>query len=110
MKKCPICGRSALKEAKVEEEMFGVGLGQYDAEVCQKCGESFLDQSEMERMEARAKELGVWGLGKRIKVVKSGNSLSVRIPAQIAEYLDLTEGKSVFLYPDGKDRIVVEVS
>ena len=110
MKKCPICDKGNLKKAKVEEEMFGVSLGKYDAEVCDSCGESFLDEAAMEKMEAKAKVLGVWGLGKRIKVVKSGNSLSVRIPAQIAEYLDLEEGKSVFLYPDGKNKIVVEVA
>ena len=110
MKKCPICEKGTLKKAKVEENMFGVSLGRYDAEVCDGCGESFLDESAMEKMEAKAKELGVWGLGKRIKVVKSGNSLSVRIPAKIAEYLDLAEGENVFLYPDGKNRIVVEVA
>ena len=110
MNKCPICEKGVLKKAKVEEEMFGVSLGQYDADVCGKCGESFMGEAEMERMEAKAKELSVWGLGKKIKVVKSGNSLSVRIPAQIADYLDLVEGKNVFLYPDGKNRIVVEVA
>jgi YgiT-type zinc finger domain-containing protein len=110
MTKCPICEKGTLKKAKVDEEMFGMSLGKYDADVCGKCGESFMSEAEMERMEAKAKELGIWGLGKRIKVVRSGNSLSVRIPAKIAEYLDLSEGKNVFLYPDGKNRIVVEVA
>ncbi len=110
MVKCPMCEKGNLKKGKVEEEMFGVSLGKFDAEICDQCGESFLDEAAMEKMEAKAKELGVWGLSKKIKVVKSGNSLSVRIPAKIAEYLDLAEGKNVFLYPDGKNRIVVEVA
>lgn len=110
VKKCPMCEKGTLKKGKVEEEMFGISLGRFEAEVCDKCGESFMDEITMQKIEAKAKVLGVWGLSKKIKVVKSGNSLSVRIPAKIAEYLDLAEGKNVFLYPDGKNRIVVEVA
>jgi YgiT-type zinc finger domain-containing protein len=109
-KKCPMCDNGNLKNGKVEEQMFGVSLGKYEAEVCDKCGESFLDEATMEKVEKKAKELGVWGLAKKIKVVKSGNSLSLRIPAKMAQYLDLSEGKNVFLYPDGKNKIVVEVA
>ncbi|MCG2760668.1 MAG: hypothetical protein L6407_05600, partial [Candidatus Delongbacteria bacterium] len=75
------------KKGKVEEEMFGVSLGKFDAEVCDCCGEAFFSLKETERMEAKAKELGVWGLAKHMKIVKSGNSLSVRIPAKIARFL-----------------------
>ncbi len=110
IKRCPMCDKGTLKKGKVEEKMFGMSLGKYDAEVCDQCGESFFGEAEMEKMEAKAKELGVWGLAKSIKVVKSGNSLSVRIPSNIAKFLDLKEGEDVFLYPDGKNRIVVEVA
>ncbi|MDO9536926.1 MAG: AbrB/MazE/SpoVT family DNA-binding domain-containing protein [Thermoplasmata archaeon] len=110
MTKCPLCEKGALKKGKIEEEMFGVNLGKYDGEICDKCGESFLDQDAMLKIEAKAKELGVWGLAKNMKVVKSGNSLSVRIPAKIAHFLDIEEGENVLLYPEGKKKIVVEVT
>lgn len=110
MTKCPICEKGVLKKGQIEEEMFGISLGKFDAEICNKCGESFLSQDAMKTIEAKAKELGIWGLAKDMKIVKSGNSLSVRIPAKIAHFLDLHEGENVLLYPEGKKKIVVEVT
>ena len=110
MTKCPMCDKGTLKKGKFEEEMFGISLGEYDAEICSKCDEAFFSMETMEKMEARAKELGVWGLAKNLKVVKSGNSLSVRIPAKIAKFLDLKEGENVVLYPEGKKKFVVEIT
>ena len=110
MTKCPICDKGTLKRGKVEEEMFGTSLGKYDADICDNCGESFLDEKAMQKIEAKAKELGIWGLAKKLKVVKSGNSLSVRIPAKVARFLNLHEGMNVLLYPEGEKKIVVEVT
>lgn len=39
---------------------------------------------------------------------KSGNSLIVRIPSGIADFLNLQPGREVFLSPEGKNRLVVE--
>ena len=47
MKKCPICGSGKLKKGKIEEEMFEISLGRYDAEICDTCGESFVDEATM---------------------------------------------------------------
>ncbi|UCF08518.1 MAG: AbrB/MazE/SpoVT family DNA-binding domain-containing protein [Thermoplasmata archaeon] len=110
MTKCPMCEKGVLKKKKIEEKMFGISLGKFTAEVCDKCGESFLDENAMRKIEEKAKELGIWGLAKDIKIVKSGNSLSVRIPAKIARFLELYEGKDVLLYPEGKKKIIVEVT
>ena len=110
MTKCPICEKGTLKKGQIEEEMFGIPLGKFAAEICDKCGESFLGLDEMDKIEEKAKEKGLWGLAKNIKVVKTGNSLSVRIPAKIAQFLDLKEGEDVLLYPEGKKKIVVEVT
>jgi hypothetical protein len=110
MIKCPICEKGMLKKKKIEEKMFGISLGKYNAEVCDKCNESFLDEDSVKKIEEKAKALGIWGLAKDIKIVKSGNSLSVRIPAKIARFLDLHEGKDVLLYPEGKKKIIVEVT
>ena len=105
-----MCNKGVLKKGKFHEEMFGVSLGEYDAEICDKCGEAFFTMAVMGEMEAKAKELGVWGLAKNLKVVKSGNSLSVRIPAKVAKYLNIKEGENVVLYPQGKNKFVVEIN
>lgn len=88
--------------------MFGISLGEFDAEVCPACGETFLDDAAMEELESRAKAAGIWGLGKKLKIVKSGNSLVLRIPSDVAKFMKLKAGKEVYLHPDGDDRLVVD--
>jgi hypothetical protein len=106
--RCLVCGKGFLEPAEVEEKMYGISLGTYQGEVCEKCGETFLKGDEMDRAEARARELGLWGLERKVKIGKSGNSLIVRIPARIADFLDLEPGREVFLVPEGKGRLILE--
>lgn len=89
--------------------MFGVDLGEFEAEVCPACGESFLTEAAMEELERRARDAGVWGLGQKLKVTKSGNSLVLRIPADLAKFLKLRAGTEVFVHPEGEDSIVVDI-
>lgn len=110
VKKCPVCGKGKFEKGKIDEEMFGIVLGRFDAEICDNCGESFVDQDTMQRIEQKAKDLGIWGLAKKLKISKSGNSLVVRIPAEIARFLDLSEGEDIFLHPEGKKKIVLELT
>ena len=107
--KCPVCGKGQWHRGKVREEMFGVNLGEYPAEVCDSCGESFVDQDAMKKIEARAKEAGLWGLAKKVSIAKSGNSLVVRIPAELARFLKLKGGEEALVRPEGREKIVVEL-
>jgi len=109
LKKCPICGDGALTRKKVDETMFGVELGRFQAWVCNHCGESFTDEKTTRTIIDRAKQRGVWALGKKVKVVKSGNSLVVRIPKEIADFMGLEKGQELFIRPEGKSKITVEV-
>jgi YgiT-type zinc finger domain-containing protein len=105
--RCPVCSKGNLKKGKVKEEMFGIFLGEFPAEVCSRCSESFTDEETTKKIESAAKSKGVWDLGKRTKIARSGNSLAVRIPKEIAEYLDLREGSEAFIHPD-KNRLVID--
>jgi len=105
--KCPICGKGILKKGKVKEEMFGIYLGEFPAEVCNKCGESFTDEVTTKKIEQAAKKKGIWGLGVKTKITRTGNSLAVRIPKKIVKFLKLKEGEDAYLHPD-KNKIVVE--
>ncbi len=80
LKKCPMCGKGSLIRKKVDETMFGVDLGRFSEWVCNRCGESFTDEKTTRAIIGRAKQKGIWGLGKKVKVVRSGNSLVIRIP------------------------------
>ncbi len=105
--KCPVCEKGVLKKGKIKETMFGVYLGEFPAEVCTKCGESFTDSATTKRIEEAAKKEGIWGLGATTKITKTGNSLAVRIPKKVAEYLKLKEGKEAYVHPE-KDRLIIE--
>ncbi len=54
--KCPICKKGILKKGKIKEEMFGVYLGKFPAEICSKCGESFTDEETTRKIEKAAKK------------------------------------------------------
>jgi len=109
MVECPVCGKGRLRRGKVREVMFGIELGEYSAEICESCGESFVDQEAMKKIEARAKEMGLWGLAKKVSNAKSGNSLVVRIPADLARFLRLKGGEDALVRPEGREKIVVEI-
>jgi hypothetical protein len=108
--RCPVCGKGSLRPSPVREEMFGVYLGTYSGEKCDNCGETFLSSRGMGAVEARAKELGLWGLASKVKVARSGNSLVVRIPSPLARYLKIKSGQEVMVSPDKERRLVLELA
>lgn len=105
--KCPVCEKGELKKGKIKETMFGVYLGDFPADICSACGESFTDKETTEHIELAAKKKGVWGLGVKTKITRSGNSLAVRIPQKIAHFLDLKEGEETYLHPE-EGKLVIE--
>ncbi|MEW6070507.1 MAG: AbrB/MazE/SpoVT family DNA-binding domain-containing protein [Candidatus Thermoplasmatota archaeon] len=110
MKKCPVCERGKLKKGEIDEEMFGVALGKFEAELCDYCHESFVDERVMAKIEEKAKKIGIWGLAEKLKVAKSGNSLVVRLPARIAKFLSIKAGQEVLVHPESKEKLVIEIS
>jgi antitoxin component of MazEF toxin-antitoxin module len=58
-------------------------------------------------IEDAAKKKGIWGLGATTRITKTGNSLAVRIPKKIADYLKLQNGKEAYVHPEN-DRLVIE--
>ena len=79
------------------------------AAIRDSCGEAFVDSEAMKKIEARAKAMGLWGLTKKVSIAKSGNSLVVRIPAELARFLRLKGGEDTIVRPEGREKIVVEL-
>lgn len=104
--KCPICEKGNLKKGKMKKYFHGVYLGEFPAEVCTGCKESFTDSETTKKIEAAAKNKGVWGLGASTKITKTGNSLAVRIPKKIADFLKLKAGKVAYIHPEGRKLII----
>ena len=105
--KCPICNKGNLEPKQIKEYMFGVYLGEFKAEVCSNCGESFTDQETTKQIEQITKEKGIWGLGVKTTITKSGNSLAVRIPKKVANFLNLKEGEKAYIHPES-NKLVIE--
>ena len=105
--KCPSCGEGTLRQVRRREIMFNVDLGVFPKLVCDRCKEELVEGEVMKKIEQAAKDKGIWGLGKQTKITKSGNSLAVRIPKKLAEYVGLKEGQSAYIHPEG-DKIVIE--
>ncbi len=107
MVQCPVCSEGELKKGMITEIMFGINLGKFQAEICNKCDESFTDENTTHLIELAAKKKGIWGLGVKTKLAKTGNSLAVRIPKNIVQYLKLKEGKELFIHPQ-ENKLVIE--
>ena len=104
--KCPICQEGILKKGKIKEYMFGIYLGEFPADICSKCKESFTDSDTTKKIEEIAKQKGIWGLSAVTKITKTGNSLAVRIPKKIADYLKLKNGKEAYVHPENNKLII----
>ena len=76
--------------------------------VCTKCGEQFFDSETVGKIQIKSKEKGLFGLSKKVKVGKVGDSLMVRIPKEIAKFVKLQEGSEVNISPE-KDKIIIEI-
>lgn len=106
--KCVFCN-SATEEKLVDYAEIGVSLGKFKAQVCTKCGETFFDSETAEKIQAKSKELGLFGLAKKIKVAEVGNSLAIRVPKHLAEFVGLKKGHEVLIRPREKNELSIEV-
>ena len=109
MKQCYQCGSKGMKQKKVAFSLYGVGLGMFDAEVCGQCGERVFTEETSMKINAAAKEKGLWGIESRTKVAKSGDGLVIRVNKKLADFLALRKGEEVTLLPEGKDKLIIEL-
>ena len=69
----------------------------------------FLDEETSKKITLATKAKGLWGLGATTKVGQAGSTLDIRLPKKIIEFLKLKKGKEVMVYPENKNRLVVEI-
>jgi len=106
--KCPVC-EGKMERKRVPYKVGGAKLGTFEADVCTSCGEVFFTEASSDAIDEMAKKKGVWGLEKKGKLGYSGNSLIVRIPKKVAEFMKLERGKDILIKPEDKKRLVIEV-
>ncbi len=108
--KCYICEKGELVKRKADVKPYGVSIGKFDAEVCTECNETFFSEQTSDKIDETAKSKGLWGLEARTKIGQVGNSIDVKISKKIAEFTGLKKGEEVRVYPEGKNRIIIESS
>src|SRR3989344_4588524 len=104
--KCVFCNGELNKE-EVEHKELGVSLGKFSALKCSKCNEVFFDEFSVEKIQKKSKELGLFGLSKKTKVAKVGNSLAIRIPKEIAEFVNLKKEELVKIIPKNQNELII---
>jgi len=105
--KCSCGGR--MKEAISHVEFFGIDFGLRKIEVCTKCGEEYMTDGIMEEIEKECRNLGLFGLERKVRITKSGNSLVVRIPPEIAKFVGLRYKDIISMLPTGKGTLELHV-
>jgi hypothetical protein len=105
--KCKCGGK--LKRSFTEVEFFGIDFGVMQADVCIDCGSEYLPQEVMEEIEREVKRRKLFGLERRGRVAKSGNSLVIRIPKDIAESLKIKRDLPIVIYPTEPKKLIIEV-
>ncbi len=102
------CG-GLLKKSKTEVEFFGMDFGLRPCEICTRCGSEYLSQELVEGIEAEVKKKGLFGLERKGRITKSGNSLVIRVPKEIADSLNIEKDSQITIYPSDKKRLIVEI-
>ena len=83
MEKCYICEKGNLEKKKVDYKLYGINLGKFDAEVCNKCKETFFGEETSKKMTETAKKRGLWNLQAKTKIGQAGTTLDIRLPKKI---------------------------
>lgn len=105
---CEECRGKIIKK-EVEFKMYGESLGFFPAEVCTKCGEEIFTEETSDNIDEIAKKKGLWGLDAKAKVTQVGSSIALVINKKIAAFLNLKRGEEVYMHPENKRKVIIEV-
>ncbi len=98
-----------MKKSHCEIEFFGIDFGLKECEICTSCGSEYLSEETMKKIEKEIKARKIFGLERNVKVSRSGNSLVIRIPKEIAEFMNLKKDALLRLFPVESKRLEIEV-
>ncbi len=106
--KCILCNGN-LKKETVDYKVYGKSLGKFSALVCKSCGELWFDEESSIKIEQAEKKANLFGLSRESKISYSGNSLIIRIPKDIAKFMNLKKESQVMIYPESKNKIAIDI-
>lgn len=109
MNKCYTCEKGNLIKKKVDYELHGESLGEFEAEVCDKCGETFFSEETSDKITAMAKKKGLFGLEAKTKIGQAGTTRDIRLPQKIIAYMKLKKGREVKIMPESRNKLIVTI-
>ncbi|MBI2576528.1 AbrB/MazE/SpoVT family DNA-binding domain-containing protein [Candidatus Woesearchaeota archaeon] len=106
--KCVLCN-GKTKQMNAEHKEMGIPLGKFPAEVCEQCGETYFSEETAGKIQQKSKDMGLFGLARKATVAEIGNSIAIRIPKEIANFLKMKKGEQVTLIPEGRKELKIEI-
>ena len=106
--KCALC-EGKLKEKKIDYKIYGESIGEFSALVCSSCGEKWFNEETAKKIEEKEKKLGLFGLSRETKISYSGNSLIIRIPKELAKFMNLKKETNIIIYPEDKNKLSISI-
>src|SRR3989344_4555727 len=103
---CALCGGKLIKR-KVDYKIYGKSIGKFPALVCASCNEQWFNEETAKKIEEAEKRAGIFGLSKETRVSYSGNSLIIRIPKELAKFMNIKRETKVTLYPEDKNKLCI---
>lgn len=107
MKKCE-CGGKIIRK-KMDYLLLGENLGRFETMLCQKCKERYYNEEVMDKIDIVAKKRGLWGLESHTKLSEVGNSLAIRLNKKLVDFFKFKKGKEVIIYPESKEKLVIQI-
>ncbi len=77
--------------------------------MCSSCGAQYLSDLVIQEIEQEVKKKKLFALEKKVTVTKSGNSLVMRLPPEIAKFVNLHYKDTLRIFPLSKTKIEVEL-
>lgn len=106
--KCVLCG-GKLTRKNVDYKIYGKSIGKFPALVCNSCGEQWFDEDTSGKIQEKERKLKLFGLSRETKISYSGNSLIIRIPKELAKFMNLKKETEVIIYPEDKNKIAISI-
>jgi len=107
--KCDECGGRIITK-RVDYIIYGMNIGKFQAEVCNKCGEVCFDEDVSREITKKTKELGLWGLETRTRIGAAGSTLDIRLSKKLIDFLKIKKGEEVNIYPEDKHKLIIEIN
>lgn len=112
MKKKIICAncKSEMKKHVLDNYEYELGFPiKAECYMCEKCGNITFTEEQADLMKKRTKELRDKMFAFERRVSYSGKSLTILIPADLAEYLNMKRGQKVRMFPVNQEGFFVKV-